>query len=343
MCGSVVSGCGENPKGTGTPQPQTPSAEPSDPNQFTWDAGTVLAGEVITANFTVQNDMEEPISILADDKDIKPNCGCSGLKPEIKIIEAKCSTAVAVTVDTTRRSGRFSVGGDISWTAESGAKRITHFSVTGSATPPLRAEPEALHFSADDLAAGRFQELKVSSAVHLDWDELRAEGGTPSVRFGLHRREGDSLIVPVTCDIPASIEMLQDNVSLSAPVNDPTSPLRGKRVSVNIAVSAFRKVDFAVSPNVVVVTETGGRASAKLLVHGRLVKNGAGVIRGVCCDSGRVQWTMSQPSASGVALIELNFERSNEKPTELQMEVVGMDQIHLPISWAEVRPGTGRE
>jgi hypothetical protein len=47
---------------------------------------------------------------------------------------------------------------------------------------------------------------------------------------------------------------------------------------------------------------------------------------------------MSKPTASGVAVLELEFRNDNDepRPTELNIEVSGMEAIRLPFVWSEV-------
>jgi hypothetical protein len=232
--------CAEAAKTSAVPQDQ----HASDGDHLTYDVGTVLAGEIVTGRLTVRNDSTESISIR-DDRDVKPNCGCSELRPECKEIGAGSSAPVIVKANTFAKSGNFSIGGTITWTAPSGAQRTTYVSVDGTAVPPLQIEPSSLHFSPDEIAARNLKEVKVTAAVPINWDDVLVSGSS-SVRFGARRRDADRLVLEIGCSIPDSLEALNETVSLTAIVRDHRLSLNGKSVSVDIPITAFRKIEFAV-------------------------------------------------------------------------------------------------
>jgi len=273
-----------------------------------------------------------------NDGDITTNCGCTGVVPNARRIPPGGSVAVQAAVRTAGKSGPFSVGGSIRWTGPSGAVRTTRLLVRGKATPPLQTEPDVLDLSAADMTAVRFHDLIVTSVVPLDWGQLQIVCNSPSVRFGPRRRDGDRLIIPVTCNLPNSLEVLDETICLACPVTDPKSPLHGKNAAVSVPIRASRKTDFAVSPSTVVVTQVREQATAKLLIHGRRVRTGAPVIRAVRCDCRRVSWTVSEPTAGGVAILEITFVKGRETPAWLEIELEGAEPVRMPISWLEESP-----
>lgn len=328
----TIGGCNPaaSPLATG---PGAEAAVSIDRDQFTYEAGEVLAGVEVNGQFTVKNDGTEEISIR-EDTDIKLHCGCCRVAPESKTIGPGGSTTVSVCLDTSGRSGKFSTGGSIVWSSPSGGQRTTHFTVNAAIRPPLQVDPEALHFSEDDLKAERFKELRVRSLAALDWDKLQVGGESPALRFRPRKREGDTVVLSVSCQLDAGIESLQTAVTLVGRVTDPKSPLAGKDTAVRVPITAQRRIDLAISPKTILPTQRDGKMTAALLVHGRRLADDSNAIRAIRGDRGQVSWTLSKPTSSGTALLTLIFD-GNERPTAVEVDADGIERIRIPVVWPD--------
>lgn len=151
-------GCGDRHRPVSEQPPSQPAVARPNPDNLTFDAGRVIAGQVVTHDFAIDNLLDEPM-VIRSDADIQLNCGCSGLLPEARRVEARSRTKIKVTVDTTGRSGRFAHGGTVTWTAPSGTKRTASLTLQGGAVPPLVCEPDLLRFEPRDIRDGTCKEL----------------------------------------------------------------------------------------------------------------------------------------------------------------------------------------
>lgn len=308
-----------------------------EPEELIWDAGSVFVGQEVTGRFTFSNDTSENLEVKTD-RDIIPDCGCAGVKPEARCVAPGSSTTVVVTVRIQQGAGKFSHGGSIKWTNASGKGRPTRFQVKGAAKQVVEVDPPALHFSNTEIHDAIEKNLVITGAISLDWDNLRIGCQSPYVFIGPARRERDRTVVVVRLRPPDGVEMFTETLYVTGVVCDPKSPLHKQTVGAKVPVEGSQVVRFSVSPSMLLVGHSSKGAIARVIVYGKRVTERDFAIRTISTDHGPIGWTISQPSGSGRAMIELRFEPFDEKknkPSFVLIEVDDLNFVRIPICWTQ--------
>src|SRR5262249_21516967 len=134
---------------------------PESTEELSFDAGRVIAGEVLTHTFHMKNSSPEAIAVKQE-KDIQLDCGCSAIEPKTRVLQPGDQADVTVTVrtgDLKRKKGPFAHGGKIWWTAESGRRHVTSLLLRGEVLPPFASDPPVLTFTPEEVKSGAAKEL----------------------------------------------------------------------------------------------------------------------------------------------------------------------------------------
>lgn len=317
-----------------------------DPNQMRFDVGKVIAGQIVRHDFVISNPSSQRIAIL-EDKDIRPGCGCSELKPSTRSLEPGARANVSVSVNTRSLTGSFRYGGNITWTAADGGKRTVTMVLFGESQPALVCTPDELRFSHDEIHRGTVKEFRVAGTVPIDWSSLTATGEA-SFQIQEVRREADAARCLVKCRAPADLESVVGVVRLTARVADRSAVPGLDTVAAVIPLSARQTIDLQVTPQTVPLSldAAGAKGTARLLLRGARVVPGKPLVRTVRCDGYRVEWAAGEATASKTAVLEITATpvgALSQKPI-LVIEFVGGPTLHLPIvevRSAGARSGTG--
>ncbi|MCI0688885.1 MAG: DUF1573 domain-containing protein, partial [Sporichthyaceae bacterium] len=314
---------------------------PTSPDALTHDAGRVIAGEEVAHLFPVTNTSGETLTVLRDE-DVYKNCGCSDVVPESRRLEPGAETRVKVVVHTAGRDGPFAHGGYITWTSAGGSKRTTHFTLHGVAVAPLVSTPKAVELDDQAIKAGTVHELKLSGNVPVDWASAQVSGSSPHIQVLDWKATPEGGTVRVRCILPPDQEALNGNVFVRATVTDPASPLDEHPVTLSVPVRARQQIGLLVRPEVVPLawSAAGDRATARLMLRGELLAKDKRPVEAVECAGYSVEWKMTEPTASHVAILSLTLVPSlqpAEGDPKLVIRVKGRDPIRLSVSM--VRPG----
>ncbi len=315
----------------------------SHPDELVHDVGRLIVGQIVTHDFVIDNTSSEPISILSD-TDIRLNCGCSALVPAARRVKPGARTTVQATVNTKgRMSGRFNHGGSIVWTSPSGATRRVTVALKGEVAQPFQCEPEVLTFEGSDVRAGTALEVVLRANLAVDWRSLNiASPHTASVRVTSVTTHGQTARFHVRCVAREGVESLDTTLTISARVAESSPLLSGSQVSVSLPIRAKQQADLMVTPQTVPITFNGTarHGTARLLLRGDLLAQGKSVIRSITCDGFRVQWKMSEPTKSKVAIVEMNFEEEDTEAAapELRIEVQGKSFVRLSVTKVRLPP-----
>lgn len=302
-----------------------------------YNVGQVIAGEVVSHEFTVTNPSPEALSIVAN-QDVIKNCGCTELTPAARTLPPGGSTTVKVAVNTTRKDGPLDYGGSITWTAASGAKRTTQFVLRGRAVSALVCDPPMVRFEDADLRAGTTQELKFLGNVSVDWATARVSSSSPLVQVLGWKRFAEGATCRVRCSLPPGQESLQATVAVRATVVRPGLPLDKQPAVLSVLVLAHQRVALVVTPQVVPIawSASGDRATARLMLRGDLLLQDKRPIEQVECPGFAVTWSLSKPSKAGVAILQVNLVPTDSRLTgaapTLTIRVKSMKPIALPVS-----------
>jgi len=299
-----------------------------------YDIGSVLSGEVVSHAFIFTNTTGEPMTIHADE-DIRKDCGCSAVKPEVRALAAGASTKVVVTVATKGKIGRFADGGTIAWSLPNGEKKEASFKLQGEVRAALESDPPSLGFGPDEINGRITKEIKFTANVPLDWAKAKVNGYDSLVQVAGWKVSEDAAICKVKCFMADGVEAANGRITVEVPLAKPRPDFSS--ATIWVPVQGHQAIEFTVAPKQlpVKIDKASGRVSARLLVRGKKLASSKRPITAITCEGYGVDWKMTEPSKGLVAvvtvdLVPLGDAAPKGEPT-LVIQVDGMEPIRLPV------------
>jgi hypothetical protein len=323
---------------------------PDSAEEFSFDAGRVIAGEVITHTFQIKNSAPHAV-VVKQDTDIQLDCGCASIEPSSRILRAEAQTEVTLTIRTgglKNKKGPFANGGQIVWTAASGHRHGTAVLIRGDALPPITSDPPMLAFTPDEIKRGVTKDLVFTANVPIDestWSVVSSLGGfqlVDQVKPGA----GQKPRCKVRCTPPEGIEDFRGEIRVEARAR--LSESKEIPVSISVPMQARQAVDLGITPRVAPLTfgPKGEPAKVKLVFRGERVTKDELQIRGISYPGSDVTWKLSRSPETTTAILEVTVLRKQKPKVDasrprdyqpaLRIELANGKTVSVPV--VEVGP-----
>jgi len=306
--------------------------------ELKYDAGDVLAGDEITHNFTLENDL--PVLVrIGNDSAIVPSCYCSNLAPDLRELAPGQKTSISVKLATGRLIGKITHGGRITWMDAKNEAHTAAFWLHATVRPPMILEPATLVFNREHLAERSWQDLKIVLDREVDAKSLSV-AVTSDKEFAVARKsaEGNILVYSVKCLLP--IEAEEASIDRALFITASANHKHGNRpVTVEAPVVIYPIVPLCVQPQSLIIslTQPENPGNAKLVLSGEALTDPEKDVESISCEDYALTWKLSRISrASTSAIIDLTIAArpGKESPPEsvVQINVKGRKPVRVPIT-----------
>ena len=147
---------------------------------YYYNAGPVIAGRPIVAEFRESNPVGMPIVLSVDDSPVA-SCGCVTHNVIGKRVDSNGAIAVTLKVDTTSKRGKFDEVLSLDWRNDR-RTFVTRFHVSGTVSPGLLLSQDSVEVPAD-----RDTRVQLVPAVPVEWATFESTFSEPGLPVSLKK------------------------------------------------------------------------------------------------------------------------------------------------------------